>query len=432
MNSLGQRIRDLRQKKGLTQIDLGKDICTPSMISQIESDRARPSYKVLYAIADRLEVPLEHLLKDVGLGLEHSSKYKMAVGLVRSKEFRSAIPLLKELLTSDNHHISKIKLQLEIAYCYLELGNASEAIPHLTQVYEWAFIRNDKELLILSQLHLGSAYRKNNDYAIAIYHTTNAYEEIEKTENIDSSLRAKVLVQLASLYENTGRLSQATDFYEKALHLLELNTLDRGKMLLKLADAHYRRGNFESADECATKACLLLEEQNDADLYQEWAQKLIMLTRSKHDVERSIKELLLLTEKYEEKGDTTRTGQVLADLALIYVENGEFDQAWIHAKKAKLKLPPQHSTMGHVFHILALICFEQQDTNKGTAYLDNAIAIFKRNGKLDQLEEVTMCLCHFLRDQGRHQESFERLEQFHQYLMEQLEQRGIFLRSPQK
>ncbi|ARU63689.1 hypothetical protein CBW65_23695 [Tumebacillus avium] len=72
-SSLGQRIRELRLRKGMTQIELAKGICTPSMISQIESDRARPSYKMLVGLANRLEVPMEHLLKEVDLEMEYTS-----------------------------------------------------------------------------------------------------------------------------------------------------------------------------------------------------------------------------------------------------------------------------------------------------------------------------------------------------------------------
>lgn len=42
--SLGQRIRELRLMKGLTQVELSEGISTPSMVSQVESNRARPCY----------------------------------------------------------------------------------------------------------------------------------------------------------------------------------------------------------------------------------------------------------------------------------------------------------------------------------------------------------------------------------------------------
>ena len=39
MFSLGQRIRELRMKRGIAQIDLANGICTPNTYSQVESDR---------------------------------------------------------------------------------------------------------------------------------------------------------------------------------------------------------------------------------------------------------------------------------------------------------------------------------------------------------------------------------------------------------
>ncbi|GMA51294.1 hypothetical protein GCM10025857_26510 [Alicyclobacillus contaminans] len=51
--------------RGLTQSDLAEDLVTPSMISQIESDKARPSYPVLVAIANRLGMPVEHFLDEL-------------------------------------------------------------------------------------------------------------------------------------------------------------------------------------------------------------------------------------------------------------------------------------------------------------------------------------------------------------------------------
>ena len=103
--SLGQKIRELRILKGLTQSDLGAGMVTPSMISQIEADKARPSYTMLFALSERLDVPLEKLLVDVDLNLEYVSTYKMARAMVAGKEYASAIPLLKEVYHTPRTHI---------------------------------------------------------------------------------------------------------------------------------------------------------------------------------------------------------------------------------------------------------------------------------------------------------------------------------------
>lgn len=68
--SLGTKIRELRLANGMTQSELGAGLVTPSMISQIESDKANPSYSVLEAIAVKLKTPLEYFLADIQTQLE--------------------------------------------------------------------------------------------------------------------------------------------------------------------------------------------------------------------------------------------------------------------------------------------------------------------------------------------------------------------------
>ncbi len=59
--SLGQVIRELRRRRGLTQKDLAGPELSKSYISQLERDLVRPSLDTLLLLADRLEVPLTEL-----------------------------------------------------------------------------------------------------------------------------------------------------------------------------------------------------------------------------------------------------------------------------------------------------------------------------------------------------------------------------------
>jgi transcriptional regulator with XRE-family HTH domain len=69
MNALifttGQRIRDLRNSKGLTLGALASKINTsPSLISQLERGGVNPSLSLLKSISDALSIPLSTLLED--------------------------------------------------------------------------------------------------------------------------------------------------------------------------------------------------------------------------------------------------------------------------------------------------------------------------------------------------------------------------------
>ncbi len=62
--NLGEKIRDIRKQKGLTQAQLAKNSITRNMLSQIETGRAIPSIPTLLHIAKTLDVPIEFLISD--------------------------------------------------------------------------------------------------------------------------------------------------------------------------------------------------------------------------------------------------------------------------------------------------------------------------------------------------------------------------------
>ncbi|MBL8020730.1 MAG: helix-turn-helix transcriptional regulator [Leptospirales bacterium] len=60
---LGKRVRDLRKRKGLRQVDLdeGEDAVSLTFVQAIERGVANPSLETLYKLARQLGVPLKSL-----------------------------------------------------------------------------------------------------------------------------------------------------------------------------------------------------------------------------------------------------------------------------------------------------------------------------------------------------------------------------------
>ncbi|ASS75194.1 hypothetical protein CIG75_09500 [Tumebacillus algifaecis] len=427
MNSLGQRIREFRLKKGLTQIELASGLCTASLISQIESDRARPSYKTLVALASRLDVPLEHLLKEVNFDLESSSKSKMARSMVRAREYQAAIPLLNDLLEIQQQRIPKEGLFLELVQCHIELGNALEAESLLNQLYQICNTERNDFLLADVLYYLGKVAALKNDYPIALFHTNRAWEELKTVEEIDADFQAKVLMQLASLHERVGKVAEAAKLYERALLLNQCNGEERGKAYLRLAEVYDRQKKHEQAQEFAMKATILLEEESTKEHMQEMQRRLLMLQRDSSDWNKSVQTLMSMAEQFEQDGKKQKAGEVYADLALICLENQEYDEAWAYAEKARMALSDTDSMMGEVHRVLSFVYFRREDENKGKKHLENAVKIFEQHGKIAELETVTLHMCRYLSDKGDHREAYERMEAFHHYMIKQLEQRGIIL-----
>src|SRR5215469_12532261 len=65
--NVGALIRRERQRQGLSLRELARRVgVSASMLSQVETDRTRPSVSTIYAIATELGISIDALLSDAG------------------------------------------------------------------------------------------------------------------------------------------------------------------------------------------------------------------------------------------------------------------------------------------------------------------------------------------------------------------------------
>jgi transcriptional regulator with XRE-family HTH domain len=65
--NVGSLIRRERQRQGLSLRELARRVgVSASMLSQVETDRTRPSVSTIYAIATELGLSIDALLSDTG------------------------------------------------------------------------------------------------------------------------------------------------------------------------------------------------------------------------------------------------------------------------------------------------------------------------------------------------------------------------------
>ena len=159
----------MRMIKGLTQSELAKGICTASLVSQCESDRAKPSYKTLAQFAERLETSLEQLISDVDMNLKFTSTQKMARAMVLSKEYATAIPLLHELLLAPPWAISRTEVLHDLADSYRQTGDLEQAETYYTELKDWAVLRQDSQTLTIVLLHIGEISMERKQYQLVFF-----------------------------------------------------------------------------------------------------------------------------------------------------------------------------------------------------------------------------------------------------------------------
>ncbi|ARU59961.1 hypothetical protein CBW65_01960 [Tumebacillus avium] len=426
-STIGARIREFRMKKGITQVELSKGICTPSMISQIEADRARPSYRVLAGIAERLDVAMEYLLKDLHLDMEVTSKFKMALGMVYAGQYLSAIPLLEEVREQANGQISWMDLMMELGVCYLETGRGKQATEIFQEVQESALLGKEQERLVRVLMLLGDAALRGKEYTLALFHTSRALEAFGEIEDGATTVRLELLTQMAAIYQKMGKAEEAVRYYMEAVLFCEgVEDLEqKGNLYLQIAVTAHRQQKYELAEEYSTKALALLSEVKEQEKAMDWKRQLVLLRKDSQGD--SVRHLVEMAEQYEKRNDLARAGEVYADLAALCLDSQKNDEAGAFSEKARLMLPHDHQAVGKVYRVLGLLQFGRGELEKGWKYLQQAMTIFEKHDLLAEMEEVALKLAGVLEQQGEYQEALRIVNGLHVTMVGKLQERGIVL-----
>ncbi len=102
--TLGEKIKEARKKKKLTQAHLAGDRITRNMICLIEKDAANPSIETLRYIAHRLNLPLSYLVSDTD-DVFYFAKKEALEGILTaytSKNYTVAISRAEKLEKTDD------------------------------------------------------------------------------------------------------------------------------------------------------------------------------------------------------------------------------------------------------------------------------------------------------------------------------------------
>jgi tetratricopeptide (TPR) repeat protein len=429
MFSLGQRIRELRLKKGLTQIDLAKGLCTPSMISQIESDRARPSYKMLFAIAERLDVPLEKLLVDVDLNLEYVSTYKMARAMVAGKEYASAIPLLRELLDTPRAQISTMDILFDLAECHLHIGQYEEAEKVFSQVQELAILRQDHQLLALVLKNLGLIEFHRRHYQLAAYQWQKALDESEKMEEQDVYLKGSVLYNLGLAYSRSGQVFEALEYYDRASSLYEgMDSLyEMGHVYMGLGMSFKMLGDVEKAAEYSERATSIFEGLENLLMTVKMKVTCAVLY-AQTGREAEAEDLLnRAITKLRELGNREEEGIAYAELAQLRLRQQRLEEAEEACRHSRSLLPELHVYQASLNRVLGRIALQRSQRDEGLRRLQMAADGFKRLQELREWDETMYELAALYREEGDLKRVVSILDDIRRFSRQILEERGIVL-----
>lgn len=429
MFSLGQRIRELRLKKGLTQVDLGKGICTSSMISQIESDRARPSYKMLFAIGERLGVTLDRLLLDVEMNLEAVSLFRMARAMVAGKEYATAIPLLRELIEMPRAQVSQIDLLLDLGECLLHTGAYAEAEQTLLQVQEVAVVRRDARVAALVLRHLGQLEYARKRYSLAVYLWTKGLQEADKMEEPDSYLRAGLLYLLGEAHTKVGQREQALTSLEEAARMYEgLDSLyEMGHAYLGLGISYQKAADLERSVEYSNRAIGIFEGLDNLLMTLEHQVTCATLYGQTGRVDEAEEMFTGAIRQLRELGRTEELGRALVEYAAFCQTQGRIGEAEAACMEARGVLPELHVYQARLSRVLARVDLERDEQAQAIRRYQAAADAFAKAEEVGEWGDTLHELSLLYARQNEYAEALRILDHVRTETHVVMEQRGIAL-----
>ena len=429
MTSLGHRIRELRLKKGLTQVELSKGISTPSMVSQVESNRARPSYKMLAQIANRLEVPLEQLISDVDLNLKFTSTQKMARAMVASKDYAAAIPLLHELLDAPHGAVSRFEVMFDLAEAYLNTGALEQSEKWFHEVKDLAVMRQDHYVMTRVLLRIGQISMERRQYQLALYQWQQALDELEKAGETDVILKESILYRLGQAHSKLGKVGDAVECYEQALQFCEgANNLSKlGKLYMELAKSHQRSGNLEQSGQYAERAAHVYEMLDQVAMKTMLDIECAIVYGQTGRQQEAIELLHSVIVKFQDMGKQTEVGEAFVELARIQYHLGDMDQAEENCQVARTMLPELHPYQAWVNRILGQIALANGHRDEAIRRFERAADCFKSMEQVDEWEQTMYDLSRLYQEDHKPEKVIVILDSLRNFTRKVLSDRGIVL-----
>src|SRR5438309_1264199 len=235
MNSVGERLREARLARGLTQEQLARGVATKGFISQVECNRATPSLAKLRLIAERLGLPLGHFTGDHS-PLELTYLRKSAELAVKAKETSHALALLDEAGPVARTANERADLQRIRGMALDALERLPEALIALQTAAADA-PPDDPELNGAIYTEIATVLNEQEQFNFAVEAGRRALLWLDRAKHADPAQRARVLTNLGRSCWGLGQLEQA---YQFSLQALEAAT--DAESLFRIANAHMSLG----------------------------------------------------------------------------------------------------------------------------------------------------------------------------------------------
>ncbi len=416
--SLGMRVRQLRQMRGLTQSQLGGGDLTKSFISLLEKDRTRPSVETLRLIGQRLGTSVDELLGQDG----HIPEMIASGLLTLSRE-----AMRRGEKTNSAHLLEFVQwfastYRLDEAARESQLQSAQLALEDRAFAKAWALVETAttaseqaKDLWRTGRGALVKGWIKLRlrEFPDAARWFQKALDMLRRAKAGRDPSRVEALIGLGSAENYMGKYSVAVRHYEEAAHsdVVQHDAVLRGRAMWGVGLAHRKLGNFELAGQFLLKAKDAFESAEElADLMRvlhNLGQLLFYQGRAK-DALRYLHQAVRVMDRLEKPVDRPF---ILSEIGMIHLSVGSLDDAAHFGEEAleAAKTVGDPLAVAEAQLVLARVHSARKEDMTAIDLLKSAVATFFDRQVQSRMVEAAHDLGILLRARGAYAEASDYL-----------------------
>ncbi|MDR7519224.1 MAG: helix-turn-helix domain-containing protein [Armatimonadota bacterium] len=395
--TLGERIRQARKSRGITQRALAGGDLSESFISMLEHDRVRPSLETLRVLAGRLGLPLAELLDaEPPPSRQVTVKIDLGNALLRQHRFTEAMEAFQEAercLAPGSPLEAVFRVTIGLGQALTGLSHFDLAEQHLVKGEALAEALGRPDLIARVASAAGLLSLRKRDLPAARDAFTRALAVIRSANPVDTEFEGRILINLGRTYSDLGLPAQALDCLESARVRLEpLHDLGAlGLLHFNLGVAYERQRAFEVARAHLEKAAVLFEAQENLGLLATAKRSLGILLVNRGQPREGADLLEQSMRVAVSLADDLGRAQTLTELARASLLVGDLDAARRQAEEAiRLAVKLQNPTeAARAETVMAAICHREGRLEEAANRYAYALEQFERLHAAGEIARVS-------------------------------------------
>lgn len=331
--TIGQRIRRLRQERGMSLAQLGGQDLSRSFLSLVELGKSRISLRALSIVADRLEMPMSYFLEGgvTGDATMELLLDQAEVALTRNDPAR-AVQLLEGIEVGRRLRPRFIWLH---SMALVNTGRAREALPELREGLALAERTDDFLLTTRIRYTLGAALYAVGAFDEALVHLRRSLDHTVLGPE-DPALTAKITVCIGHILYARGDSDGAVEYYTRASELYgsmrDLNTL--ACVYSGLSLAYERKGDMSNALRYSKLSLGAFEAQHNVLQSARELNNLGVRYLTLGDEEQALRCAREAVERSQQVGGREVEALARSTMASVYLRQERYEEAAASAEEA--------------------------------------------------------------------------------------------------